>query len=115
MSDQSANPVAPNPAANNAPIIVFDDVSISFGDHAVLQHVSFSIQKGQTLCILGRSGVGKSVALRVLMGFLKPDSGSVRVEGQEVTDARRGRHAGDSQARHHGVSEWGSLRFAERA
>src|SRR5208283_4024110 len=78
---------APNPAAaNGAPIIVFDDVSISFDDHAVLHHVSFSIQKGQTLCILGRSGVGKSVALRVLMGFLKPDSGSVRVEGQEITN-----------------------------
>jgi phospholipid/cholesterol/gamma-HCH transport system ATP-binding protein len=86
MSPHSANPSAPNPvAANGAPIIVFDDVSISFGDHAVLHHVSFSIQKGQTLCILGRSGVGKSVALRILMGFLKPDSGSVRVEGQEIT------------------------------
>jgi phospholipid/cholesterol/gamma-HCH transport system ATP-binding protein len=86
MADHPANPAAPNPtAANGAPIIVFDDVSISFGDHAVLHHVSFSIQKGQTLCILGRSGVGKSVALRILMGFLKPDAGSVRVEGQEVT------------------------------
>jgi phospholipid/cholesterol/gamma-HCH transport system ATP-binding protein len=47
--------------------------------------VSFSVDRGQTLCILGRSGVGKSVALRMLMGFLKPDSGSIRVEGQEIT------------------------------
>jgi phospholipid/cholesterol/gamma-HCH transport system ATP-binding protein len=47
--------------------------------------VSFSIDRGQTLCILGRSGVGKSVALRILMGFLKPDEGSVLVEGQEIT------------------------------
>lgn len=67
------------------PIILFDDVSISFNDHAVLEHVSFHVNKGQTLCILGRSGVGKSVSLRVLMGFLKPDSGSVRVEGREIT------------------------------
>ena len=67
------------------PMIAFDDVSISFGDHAVLEHVSFHVNKGQTLCILGRSGVGKSVSLRVLMGFLKPDSGSVRVEGREIT------------------------------
>ena len=43
------------------------------------------MNRGQTLCILGRSGVGKSVALRMLMGFLKPDEGSIRVEGQEIT------------------------------
>jgi phospholipid/cholesterol/gamma-HCH transport system ATP-binding protein len=67
------------------PEIDFRDVSISFGDRAVLEQVSFSVERGQTLCILGRSGVGKSVSLRVLMGFLKPDSGSVYVEGQEIT------------------------------
>jgi phospholipid/cholesterol/gamma-HCH transport system ATP-binding protein len=50
----------------------------------VLEDVSFSVDRGQTLCILGRSGVGKSVALRLLMGFLQPDSGSIRVEGQEI-------------------------------
>lgn len=68
------------------PEIAFKDVSISFGDRAVLEQVSFSVERGQTLCILGRSGVGKSVSLRILMGFLKPDSGSVKVEGQEITD-----------------------------
>lgn len=67
------------------PQIVFKDVSISFGDRAVLEHVSFRVERGQTLCILGRSGVGKSVSLRILMGFLKPDVGSVHVEGQEIT------------------------------
>jgi phospholipid/cholesterol/gamma-HCH transport system ATP-binding protein len=66
------------------PIIVFDRVSKSFGDHAVLDEVSFSVNRGQTLCILGRSGVGKSVSLRLLMGFLKPDAGSIRVGGQEI-------------------------------
>jgi phospholipid/cholesterol/gamma-HCH transport system ATP-binding protein len=60
-------------------------VGISFDGRAVLEDVSFSVDRGQTLCILGRSGVGKSVALRMLMGFLKPDSGSIRVEGQEIT------------------------------
>ena len=81
---------APEPAPEAAaeapppPIIVFDHVSISFGDHAVLDDVSFSVQRGQTLCILGRSGVGKSVSLRLLMGFLKADSGSIRVDGQEI-------------------------------
>jgi phospholipid/cholesterol/gamma-HCH transport system ATP-binding protein len=67
------------------PIISFEDVSISFDGRSVLENVSFSVNRGQTLCILGRSGVGKSVALRLLMGFLKPDSGSIRVEEQEIT------------------------------
>jgi phospholipid/cholesterol/gamma-HCH transport system ATP-binding protein len=67
------------------PIIAFSHVDISFDGRAVLEDVSFSVDRGKTLCILGRSGVGKSVALRLLMGFLKPDSGSIRVEGQEIT------------------------------
>jgi phospholipid/cholesterol/gamma-HCH transport system ATP-binding protein len=67
------------------PIIAFSHVSIAFDGRPVLEDVSFSVNRGQTLCILGRSGVGKSVALRLLMGFLKPDSGSIRVEGQEIT------------------------------
>jgi phospholipid/cholesterol/gamma-HCH transport system ATP-binding protein len=73
-------------AAATGPIVKFENVSISFGERAVLEGVSFSVERGQTLCILGRSGVGKSVALRLLMGFLKPDSGSIRVEGQEITE-----------------------------
>ncbi len=72
-------------AAAPGPMIDFEHVSISFDGRTVLDDVSFSVARGQTLCILGRSGVGKSVALRILMGFLRPDSGSVRVEGQEIT------------------------------
>ncbi len=103
MLDQSSNPEQPDelslgpdlpevpveqpPVAEaKEPAIVFKDVSISFGDRAILEEVNFSVERGQTLCILGRSGVGKSVALRILMGFLKPDSGSVRVNGQEITN-----------------------------
>ena len=71
--------------AATQPMIAFEDVSISFSGRTVLDKVSFSVERGRTLCILGRSGVGKSVALRILMGFLKPDSGSVRVDGQEIT------------------------------
>lgn len=67
------------------PTIVFDSVSIAFGDRPVLRDVSFHVKRGETLCILGRSGVGKSVSLRILMGFLKPDEGSVRFDGQELT------------------------------
>jgi phospholipid/cholesterol/gamma-HCH transport system ATP-binding protein len=55
-----------------------------FGERKVLDDVSFTVKRGQTLCILGRSGVGKSVALRILMGFLHPQVGSIRVEGEEI-------------------------------
>ncbi len=72
--------------ATPVPVILFRDVSISFDGRAVLENVSFSVDRGQTLCILGRSGVGKSVSLRMLMGFLKPDSGSIFVNGQEITE-----------------------------
>jgi phospholipid/cholesterol/gamma-HCH transport system ATP-binding protein len=64
--------------------IVFENVSIAFRDRPVLEDVSFQVERGKTLCILGRSGVGKSVALRILMGFLKPDAGSVRFDGQDI-------------------------------
>jgi phospholipid/cholesterol/gamma-HCH transport system ATP-binding protein len=82
----------PEPAAADAsePIIAFSQVCISFDGRSVLEDVSFSVDRGHTLCILGRSGVGKSVALRMLMGFLKPDSGSIRVEGQEITGLSEG-------------------------
>jgi phospholipid/cholesterol/gamma-HCH transport system ATP-binding protein len=78
--------IAPPGPPPLGPIIVFDNVSISFDGRPVLEDVSFSVDRGQTLSILGRSGVGKSVSLRMLMGFLKPDSGSIRVEGQEITE-----------------------------
>ncbi len=71
-------------ATTTGPVIEFRDVSISFNGRAVLENVNFHVNRGQTLCILGRSGVGKSVSLRILMGFLVPDSGSVRVEGKEI-------------------------------
>src|SRR5580698_1018232 len=66
------------------PLISFAHVSMWFGERKILDNISFSINRGETLCILGRSGVGKSVALRILMGFLKPQIGSIRVEGEEI-------------------------------
>lgn len=73
-------------APANRPYIEFKDVSKSFGDNHVLDHVSFFVMPGETLCILGRSGVGKSVSLHNIMGFLKPDSGHVIVAFQDITD-----------------------------
>ena len=66
------------------PYIDFEKVSISFGDRKILDQVSFHVGRGQTLCILGRSGVGKSVSLRILLGFLRADSGCIRVDGQDI-------------------------------
>jgi phospholipid/cholesterol/gamma-HCH transport system ATP-binding protein len=67
------------------PFISFNHVSIAFDGRSVLEDVSFHVERGQTLCILGRSGVGKSVSLRLLMGFLKPDSGSIYFDNEEIS------------------------------
>jgi phospholipid/cholesterol/gamma-HCH transport system ATP-binding protein len=56
----------------------------SFGDQPVLQDVSFDVRRGETCVILGRSGVGKSVTLKHILGFLKPDQGEVYVAGRSV-------------------------------
>jgi len=69
-----------------APYIEFRDVSKAFGDNVVLDHVNFEVLPAETVCILGRSGVGKSVSLHHIMGFLKPDSGRVIVAGEDITD-----------------------------
>ena len=63
-----------------------EHVSMSFGSNQVLDDVSFQVMPGETVCILGRSGVGKSVCLRILMGFLKPDAGRVIAAGEDITD-----------------------------
>ena len=72
--------------AQPSPYLAFYDVSKAFGSHVVLDHVSFYAMAGETLCILGRSGVGKSVSLQHIMGFLKPDSGRVIVAHEDITD-----------------------------
>ena len=69
------------------PYIEFRQVSKAFGEKVILDRVSFNVMPGETVCILGRSGVGKSVSLQLLMGFLKADSGQVIVAGEDITDA----------------------------
>jgi phospholipid/cholesterol/gamma-HCH transport system ATP-binding protein len=68
------------------PYIEFKDVRKAFGSRVVLDDVSFDVTTGETVAILGRSGVGKSVSLHHIMGFLKPDSGRVIVAGEDITD-----------------------------
>ena len=66
--------------------IRFDGVSKKFGDVTVLDNVSFSVLRGQAFCILGRSGAGKSVTLRQMIGLMRPDSGNIFVLGENVTN-----------------------------
>lgn len=70
----------------NERYIEFRDVSKSFGEQDVLRDVSFHMNRGETTVILGRSGVGKSVSLKLILGFLKADGGRVIVAGEDVTD-----------------------------
>jgi phospholipid/cholesterol/gamma-HCH transport system ATP-binding protein len=75
------------PAASNVrnPYLAFQNLSKAFGPRFVLKDVSFAINSGETTCILGRSGTGKSVCLRLLMGFLKPTRGHVLAAGEDIT------------------------------
>src|SRR5258708_18747482 len=60
------------------------DLKKSFGEQKVLDGLSFQVRRGETLAVLGKSGTGKSVLLKILIGLQPPDSGSVRMEGQEI-------------------------------
>lgn len=85
QNEEAAEAAAgPEPESKPGSYISFEHVSKSFGDFVVLEDVSFFVNSGETLCILGRSGVGKSVSLQMLMGFLKPDSGKIRVAGEDI-------------------------------
>jgi len=66
-------------------MIVIDDVYKSFKDQPVLKGLSVEIPKGKTLVILGRSGVGKSVLLKHIMGLTRPDQGKIYIDGQDIT------------------------------
>jgi phospholipid/cholesterol/gamma-HCH transport system ATP-binding protein len=67
----------------------FDHVSKAFGPLRVLDDISFEIPSGQAFCLLGRSGTGKSVTLRHIVGLVQPDSGNVFVEDQDITTLSR--------------------------
>jgi ABC-type glutathione transport system ATPase component len=64
--------------------VAFQHVFKAFGPKQVLRDVSFQVQPGETLCILGRSGTGKSVTLKLLMALLKPDQGTIHVEQDDI-------------------------------
>ncbi len=71
--------------SDTLPYFEFRHVHKAFGDNVVLNDVSFDVLPGETVCLVGRSGVGKSVSLHHIMGFLKPDSGRIIVAYEDIT------------------------------
>jgi phospholipid/cholesterol/gamma-HCH transport system ATP-binding protein len=68
----------------DGPVVVCEDVSITFDVKPVLQNISFSVNPGETRIILGPAGCGKSVLMKLVNGLLKPDMGSIKVFGEEI-------------------------------
>jgi phospholipid/cholesterol/gamma-HCH transport system ATP-binding protein len=67
-----------------SPAVVFDRVSFAFDDHVVLRDVSFSVPMGGLTLLLGASGAGKSIVLKLILGLLRPDAGMIVVNGQRI-------------------------------
>ncbi|MGD0938232.1 MAG: ABC transporter ATP-binding protein [Terracidiphilus sp.] len=68
----------------SAPVVAVKDLRKTFGRHTVLNGISLTVDSGETLAILGRSGTGKSVLLRIIIGLETPDSGSVCIDGHDI-------------------------------
>jgi phospholipid/cholesterol/gamma-HCH transport system ATP-binding protein len=73
---------------NKDPVVTFEDVSITFDVKPVLQNISFVVQRGETRIILGPAGGGKSVLMKLVNGLIRPDAGTIRVFGEDVTTMR---------------------------
>jgi phospholipid/cholesterol/gamma-HCH transport system ATP-binding protein len=82
----SANQISAASATSlgDMPLVAFEGVSIAFDDRTVLRDVTFSVQTGQMTVLLGASGAGKSVILKLILGLLKPDTGAIRVNGERI-------------------------------
>ena len=70
------------------PKILMEGVSKSFSGNVVLDGLNLAIERGESLAIIGQSGSGKSVTLKCILGLLEPDSGSIKVDGEEVVGLR---------------------------
>ena len=69
---------------SEAAVVAFDRVSLAFDDNVVLRDVSFLVHQGRLRVLLGPSGAGKTVILKLILGFLKPDSGTIRINGERI-------------------------------
>ena len=74
--------------ASTVPKILLDNVAKEFGGNVVLDGVSLAVEPGESLAIIGQSGSGKSVTLKCILGLLQPDSGSIKIDGEEVIGLR---------------------------
>jgi phospholipid/cholesterol/gamma-HCH transport system ATP-binding protein len=83
--DQIATERAEAEEHDGAPVVAVEELHKSFGNQNVLSGISLGVGRGETLAVLGRSGTGKSVLLRLIIGLEKPESGSVRIHGQDIT------------------------------
>lgn len=84
--EEFANNGKPKGVDRTVPAIEFRDVHLSFDDKKILNGISFTVKRGETKIILGRSGGGKSTTIRLLLGLIKPDSGQILVDGEDITN-----------------------------
>ena len=88
MAAAATHPAAAPQPSSSEPVVVFENVSISFEEKEVLRDISFIVEPGDTRILLGPAGVGKSVLLKLANGLLRPDSGRIFVFGKEVSAMR---------------------------
>jgi len=87
IEDRDLKSTPANDAENARPAIAIENVTKSFGEQRVLDGVSFHVDRGETLAVLGRSGTGKSVLLRIIVGLQAPDSGAALILGTNMASA----------------------------
>lgn len=87
--EEELAPVSLEDATNEperiVPAVEFRDVHLSFDDKKILNGISFTVRRGETKIILGRSGGGKSTIIRLVLGLIKPDSGQILIDGEDIT------------------------------
>ena len=84
IANETVNKQSQPESDGGAPLLVVKNLCKSFQSQRVLNGISLGVDRGQTLAVLGRSGTGKSVLLRLIIGLVKPDSGSVCIHGQDI-------------------------------
>lgn len=85
MDTKANDKTSKQPAVKTAPVIVIKNLRKSFGDNVILEDFNLSIEQGKNIVILGKSGSGKSVLIKCIIGLLKPDSGSIHIFGEDIT------------------------------
>src|SRR5262245_37738933 len=85
FAPRSTDP-SPRPSSSSSPLITVEKVSVEFGPQRVLHEITLPVQRGQTLVVIGESGCGKTVLLKLLIGLLRPTAGRVTFDRRVLTD-----------------------------